>query len=75
MTTDRGSHGRRVGGTAKPGLARPSFSGALPGAGSMTNFAIIEPVTTRREVQANIGSALSRGQIQTLVGEIQRAIR
>jgi hypothetical protein len=43
--------------------------------GSTTNFAIIEPIMERREVQGMMGTVLSRGQIQTLVGEVMRTVR
>ena len=38
--------------------------------GSVTNWAMIEPVTTRREVSNMIGTSLSGAQLQTHVGMI-----
>lgn len=69
--------------TRSPSLSRKSSFGRTPsptlkgpvGGMGTTNFAIIEPILYRREVQALVGSSLSRSQLQCAVGDVSETVR
>lgn len=74
----KGPQPGRIAGGARGGFGKPSVGGYKTPAvnqGATTNFAIIEPIMERREVQQMMGKVLSRGQIQNLVGEVLRTVR
>jgi len=82
-----GSPGR-PGGVGRPshGFGRPSgggfggrpgggHRGPITGPGAGTDFAIIEPVMFRREVQAQMSTVLGRGQVRALAAEVARSLK
>jgi hypothetical protein len=66
-------HGFTVDGGANRG-AGGGYKGPVTGAGAQANFAIIEPIMTRREVQARMSTVLARGQVQSLAAEVNRKL-
>ena len=67
----------KVGGGGGGFTGRPGggHRGPIAGAGAATDFAIIEPIMSRREVQVQMTTVLDRGQIQSLAAEVNRSLQ